>query len=163
MKGNDIMKTINTKSRFGRKLLSVFLAVLMSLSVFSAAFSAQAATWRTGCVPSGNRNSGYTTVYLSNKKKDAKIKIHSYTYLLPANKDKAKEKSTSFHVTMRTTGGKWIWEGDIKTGSGGKIMKLGRDHSAYKICLRQNDIPFGSYTLNYAKYWGIQCTSNCYL
>lgn len=156
------MKTANAKTAYGRKILSVFLAVVMSLSVFSAAFSAQAASWRTGNV-NGSKNSGYTTVYLSNKKKDAKIKIHSYTYLLPANRNKAKEKSTSFHITMRTTGGKWIWEGDIKTGSSGKTMKLGKDHSAYKICIRQNDIPFGSYTLNYAKYWGIECTSNCYI
>lgn len=157
------MKHTNTKRIFGRKLLSIFLATLMSLSVFSTAFSAQAASWRTGCVPNSNRNSGYTTVYLSNKKKDAKIKIHSYSYLLPSNRDKAKEKSTSFHITMRTTGGKWIWEGDITTGSKGKTMKLGNDHNAYKICLRQNSIPFGSYTLNYANYWGIECTSNCYI
>lgn len=142
-----------------KKIISVILALTVFVCSFSA-LSAQAASWRTGCV-NGRSNSGYTTVYLSNTKKNAKIKVHSYTYLI--NPNNAKEKSTSFHVTMRTTGNKWIWEGDITTGSKGKEMKLGNDHSAYKICFRQNDIPFGSYTLNYANYWGIQCTSNCYV
>ena len=140
------------------KVISLALVVVTMFSIL--AVSASAASWRTGRVPSSG-NSGYTTVYLSNTKKDAKIKIHSYTYLV--NPNNAKEKSTSFHVTMRTTGNRWLWEGDITTGSKGKTMTLGNDNRAYKICIRQNSIPFGSWTLNYANYWGIQCTKNCYI
>lgn len=140
------------------KIISMLLVVITCFSIMCV--SASAASWRTGCVPSSG-NSGYTTVRLSNTNKNAKIKIHSYTYLI--NPNNAREKSTSFHVTMRTTGGRWLWEGDITTGSRGKTLTLGRDNSAYKICIRQNSIPFGSWTLNYANYWGIQCVSNCYI
>ena len=140
------------------KTISMLIVALTCLSIMS--FSASAATWRTGRVPSSG-NSGYTTVRLSNVKKNAKIKVHSYTYLI--NPNNGREKSTSFHVTMRTTGGRWLWEGNITTGSKGKTLTLGHDNSAYKICVRQNSIPFGSWTLNYADYWGIQCISNCYI
>ena len=68
------MKTANIKSGFGRKLLSVFLAVLMSLSVFSTAFSAQAATCRTGNVDA-NKNS-YYHVYTNGNK--AKLRICTF-------------------------------------------------------------------------------------
>lgn len=147
--------------KINKNLTRIICAALVLVTCFSIlCVSASAASWRTGCVPSSG-NSGYTTVRLSNPNKDAKIKIHSYTYLI--NPNNAKEKSTSFHITMRTTGGRWLWEGDITTGSSGKTLKLGRDNSAYKICIRQNSIPFGSWTLNYANYWGIQCTSNCYI
>lgn len=146
------------KSKMFTKVISLILVVV---TVFSTmAISASAAKWRTGRVPNSG-NSGYTTVRLSNTNKDAKIKIHSYTYLI--NPNNAKEKSTSFHVTMRTTSNKWLWEGDITTGSKGKTMNLGHNNSAYKICIRQNSIPFGSWTLNYANYWGIECTKNCYV
>ena len=140
------------------KIISMLLVVITCFTIMCV--SASAASWRTGKVPSSG-NSGYTTVRLSNTRKSAKIKIHSYTYLL--NPNNAREKSTSFHITMRTTGGRWLWEGDIKTGSNGKTLNLGCDNSAYKICIRQNNIPFGSWSLNYANYWGIQCVSNCYI
>lgn len=140
------------------KTISIVLIIMTLATVFNS--TASAAAWRTGRVPNSG-NSGYTIVRLSNNSKNAKIKIHSYTYLV--NPNNAKEKSTSFHVTMRTTNGRWLWEGDITTGSKGKTLTLGCDNSAYKICIRQNNIPFGSYTLNWANYWGIECVSNCYI
>lgn len=137
------------------------MALVLTLTILSSFFCtyASAATWRTGCVPKSG-NSGYTTVRLNSTSKDAKIKIHSYSYLV--NQNNGKEKSTSFHITMRTTSGQWLWEGDITTGSSGKTMTLGKNHSAYRIYIRQNNIPFGSWTLNYADYYGIECKSNCY-
>ena len=146
------------KKKVITKLIAMALAVMTVFGAFT--MTASAATWKTGRVPSSG-NTGYTTVYLSNRNKNAKIKIHSYTYLV--NPNNAKERSTRFHVTMRTTSNKWLWEGDITTGAHGKTMNLGNDNYAYKICLRQNDIPFGSWSLWYANYWGIQCTSNCYV
>lgn len=140
------------------KITSILLVVITCFSIMC--ISASAATWRTGKVPNSG-NSGYTTVWLSNTSKNAKIKIHSYTYLI--NPNNASEKSTSFHVTMRTYSGRWLWEGDITTGSNGKTLNLGCNNSVYKICIRQNSIPFGSWSLNYANYWGIQCVSNCHI
>ena len=116
--------------------------------------SAFAATWRTGRVP-GNGNTSAITVRLTNQKKNAYVKIHGYS-------KKNKEKSYRFHVTMRDQKGRWIWEGDIKTGSGGKKLKLGNDHAVYKLYLRHE---FAPDCLGWGDccptYWGVQCTSNC--
>lgn len=147
------------KSKTFKKTVALLLAMISALSL--VCMSASAATWRTGVVPSSGGNSGYTTVRLSNTNKNATIKIHSYSYLI--NPNNASEKSTRFHVTMRTVSGAWLWEGDIITGGSGKTMTLGCNHNAYKICLRQGYVPFGSWTLTYANYWGIECRSNCYI
>ena len=63
---------------------------------------------------------------------------------------------------MRDIYGNWVWEGDIETGSSGKVLKLGCDHSAYQICIRQNELTVHQWGwLTYADYWGIECVSNC--
>ena len=146
------------KTNKAMKVTAILLVLITCFSVLS--ISASAATWRTGRVPSSG-NSGYTTVYLTNTSKKATIKIHSYAYLI--NPNNGREVSTRFHITMRTTGGRWLWEGDITTTSHGKSLTLGCDNRAYKICIRQNSVPFGSWTLSYADYWGIQCVSDCYI
>ena len=138
------------------KRIAVVLSVILLL--VTSACPVFADSWRTGNVVRG-RDSGYTTIWLNNTGKDAKIKIHSYTTFLS---NEGKEASTTFHITMRDINGNWVWEGDIETGSSGKTLKLGCDHSAYKICIRQNELNVHQWGwLTYADYWGIECVSNC--
>lgn len=146
------------------KIIALVLAVSTLLAVF--AVSASAATWKTGNVPANCKDSGYTTVYLSNTSKAAKVKIHAYyTYV---NGGKGYEGNSRFYVTMRSTSGKWIWGGEIDTGSSGKSMTLGKDHSAYRIYIREVKMDGLSYyrvinPYHYPSYFGIECTSNCYM
>jgi len=146
-------------------------SVLSLLLVLTLAFSTQLCTfansWRTGNVPNNNVNTGAITVTLSNKNKDAYIKVHAYA---DKNRfswltDKAvKERNCTFTVTMRDKNGKWVWEGKINTGSGGKKMKLGKDHSVYKLYLRHTQYHAGEhFDLGHycPRYWGIECVSNC--
>lgn len=148
-------------------LLRLVSLVLVAVTLMSfAAISASAAKWRTGNVPSNNRNTGYTTVRLESTKKDAKIKIHAYHTLF--NNGKGYEGNSRFYVTMRDTRGRWIWGGNVDTGSWGKTLTLGRDHSAYRIYLREVQCPgiwyFRTFnTYHYPDYWAIECTKNCYI
>lgn len=152
-----------SKNKFLIKTASLLLIIATIFSIFT--ISASAATWRTGNIPSYNRNTGATTVYLSSTSKDAKIKIHAYhTTAL----GRSKEGNSRLYVTMRDTKGRWIWGGNIDTGSSGKTLTLGRDHSAYRIYLREVQCPgiwyyrfFNPYY--YPTYWGIECTRNCYI
>ena len=152
------------KSKIIIKVMSLVLVIVTMFSI--TAVSASAATWRTGNIPSYNRDTGYTTVRLSSTKKDAKIKIHTY-YINPLTR-KSKEGNSRLYVTMRDTNGRWIWGGNIDTGSKGKTMTLGRDHSVYRIYLREVQCPGIWYyrtfnTYHYPDYWGIECTKNCYI
>ena len=102
---------------------------MIAVLVFGISIPVVAASWRTGCFPSNGKNTSAITVSLTNKNKDAYIKIHTYTAKNRAEALKSnpatKERSCSVHVTMRDNNGKWIWEGDISSGSWGKKMKLG--------------------------------------
>jgi hypothetical protein len=144
-----------------KKILSLTLVLVTLLSLM--AVSASAATWRTGNIPSNYRNTGYTTVRLSNTRSNAKIKIHAYYTLFPYGK--GYEGNSRLYITMRDTGGRWIWGGEINTGRYGKTMNLGKDHSAYRIYIREVQLPGIKYFENYyhPTYWGIECTKNCYI
>lgn len=150
------------KKKFRNIAIAVVLLVVLTLSFSAVVF---AATWRTGNVPENGSNTSAIVVTLQNKKKDAYIKIHTYA---DKNRfswltDKAvKERNCSLSVTMRDKNNKWVWENSINTGSGGKKMKLGCDHSVYRIYLRHRTnvhcYDWGHYC---PRYWGVECVSNC--
>lgn len=152
------------KSKVFIKIMSLVLVLVTVFSIMT--ISASAATWRTGNIPANNRDTGYTTVRLDSTKKDAKIKIHTY-YINPLTR-KSKEGNSRLYVTMRDTNGRWIWGGNIDTGSSGKTLTLGKGHSAYRIYLREVQCPEIWYyrtfnTYHYPDYWGIECTKNCHI
>lgn len=148
-----------------RSWMTILIAfAMMFVCVFELASPAAAATWRTGNIPKNSKNSSAITVTLTNKNKAAYVKIHTYgpKNALEAVKSnpKCKERSASIDVTMRDANGKWIWENNITTGSGGKKMKLGCDHSVYKLYLKH------TYSIHCWEhicpiYWGVECVSNC--
>ncbi len=142
-----------------KSLLAIILTVICICSAFT--FSVSAASWRTGNIPANYKNTGYTTVRLESAKKSGKIKIHTYTKIL----SKGYEKNSRLYVTMRDTKGRWIWGGEIDTGRSGKTMTLGKDHTAYRIYLREVKLSRIKYYENYWEpdYWGIECTKNCYI
>lgn len=138
-----------------------FLSLVLVIVVLSLiAIPASAASWRTGCIPSNSKNTSAITVTLTNKNKDAKIKIHGYGNLGWPTADK--ERNVKLYVTMRTKNGSWIWGGSIWTGSNGKTMNLGKNHSQYKIYLR-HDYSIHCWDVGHCcpKYYGIECTKNC--
>lgn len=143
-----------------KKLLAMFFAIICICSALS--FGSSAATWRTGNIPANYKNTGYTLVRLENAKKSGKIKIHTYTTILST---KGYEKNSRLYVTMRDTSGRWIWGGEIDTGRSGKTMTLEKDHSAYRIYLREVKLAGIKYYENYwhPTYFGIECTKNCYI
>ena len=150
-----------SKSKMFIKMISMVLVVVTAFSVMTV--SASAASWRTGNIPSNYRNSGYTTVRLNSTRSSAKIKIHAYHTLIPNGK--GYEGNSRLYITMRDTSGRWIWGGEINTGRSGKTMTLGKDHSAYRIQIREVKLPGIKYYENYwhPTYWGIECTKNCYI
>ena len=139
--------------------------VLLLIFVFSFSAGVFAATWRTGNVPENGRNTSAIVVSLTNKNKDAYIKIHTYADKNRFSwlKDKAvKERNCTLSVTMRDKNNRWVWENSINTGSGGKKMKLGKDHSVYRIYLRHpNNIHCWDAFHYCPRYWGVECVSNC--
>ena len=149
-------------NRIRKTIIAIVLMVVLTLSFSIVAF---AATWRTGNVPGGGRNTGAITVTLSNKKKNAYIKMHAYAYKnrFSAITDKAvKERNCTLSVTMRDKNNKWIWENSINTGFSGKKMKLGKDHALYKIYLRHPQNVHCWDVGHYCPiYWGVECVSNC--
>ena len=136
--------------------LTLALIILATTTVLPA----NAATWRTGCIPSNSQNTSDISVFLTNTNKDAKIKIHGYGNTGWPTQDK--ERNVKLYVTMRTWDGRWIWGGSIWTGSNGKTMKLGRDHSWYKISLRHDyNVHCWDFGHCCPKYYGIECIKNC--
>ena len=159
-----MLSFIKTRKKKWRSNIIAFL--MIALLVFGISIPVVAASWRTGCFPSNGKNTSAITVSLTNKNKDAYIKIHTYTAKNRAEALKSnpatKERSCSVHVTMRDNNGKWIWEGDISSGSWGKKMKLGKDHKVYKLYLRHNKTVHCWDVGHYCPlYWGIECVSNC--
>ncbi len=146
------------------KCLALVLALATFLSVLVV--NTSAATWKTGNVPSNCRDSGYTTVYLSNTRKSATIKIHAYHTLFSGGK--GTEGNSRLYVTMRSTSGRWIWGGAIDTGRYGKSLTLGNNYSAYRIAIREVRVNGLAYyrAINpyyYPSYYAIECRSNCYM
>lgn len=159
------MKTAVLTSK--KKWAAILVAFVMMIAcAFELASPAAAATWRTGNFPSNSRNTSAITVTLTNKSKNAYVRIHTYA---AANRfegvksnPKVKERSCSVDVTMRDANGKWIWENNITTGSGGKKMKLGNDHSVYNLYLKHTYSVHCWDVGHYCPiYWGVECVSNC--
>lgn len=157
-----------TKSTCRKKWTSIIVAfTMMIVCLIELAAPAAAATWKTGNFPKTSKNTGAITVTLTNKKKDAYIKIHTYAaknYVDKQNTNttNVKERSCSVDVTMRDVNGKWIWENNISTCSGGKKMRLGCNHSVYKLYLKHT---YGVHCWDVGHfcpiYWGVECVSNC--
>lgn len=140
-----------------KKTFAIVLVIVLFASI--ATFSASAAQWKTG-----NFGSGYTTVKLDNPKKDGYIKIHTYNCIKGNHSGQcfgAGETYAKLKVTFRDTKGKWIC--DFNTTSGTKL-KLGKDHSAYRIYITcRQDLGSGAKNFeNKGKctHWAIETTSN---
>lgn len=146
------MKTKNT-----RKAFAIIGAMIIIISVFSSfAVTVSAASWRTGYFDSGYVAKGYTTVKLSNLKKNAYIKIFTYS-------SAGWKTSGKIHVTLRDTRGKWICE--FNTTSGTKL-KLGKDHSAYRVYIAKQHLEKPSddfINCGKCQMWAINAVSNCYI
>ena len=154
------MKKCKTMTR----IISMLLAIITCFSIMSISASA-VDYWRTGNIPSNYKNSGCTTIQLDNTKKNAKIVIHAYhSSLLNGN---GTEGNSRLHVTICDTNGKLLWDDDVNTGRKGRVLNLGKDHSAYRIYIREVEVPAleamgipGYYT---PLYWGIECKKNCHI
>ena len=150
------MKTI-------KRIVAMLLVVTTLFAI--CAVSASAATWRTGNF-NRSHNSGYTTVYLSNAKKNGYIKIHTYNCVKGNHTGKcagAGETNAKLKVTFLTTSGKWITQ--FNTTSKTKL-KLGKDHKAYKIniAVRQDLGSAANFTnLGKCSHWAIEAVSNTYI
>lgn len=148
--------------KLSTRVVSLVMAIITIFTM--ASVSASAGSWRLGNFNSGaGYSSGYTTVYLSNAKKNGKIKIHTYNCIygnhtgncLGSGETKAKLK-----VTYRTTGNKWICQFNTTSKT---TLKLGKDHSAYKIniAVRQDLGSAANFTnLGKCTHWGIETISN---
>ena len=142
-----------------KKFLAMFLVALTLCGTFSA--TASAATWRTG-----NFGNGYTTVRLSNTKKNGYIKIRTYNCVKSGvHTGKclgAGETSAKIRVTLRTTSGGWICQ--FNTTSKTKL-KLGNDHSAYRVYIAcRQDLGANNFiNLGNCSHWAIECVSNTYI
>ncbi len=102
----------------------------------------------------------YITVKLNAGRTTGKIKI--YTFDVTGWKTSAK-----IHVTLRDGNGNWIWEGDTTSGS---TLKLGNDHSIYRIYVRPASYPNtvignGDSFINEGKChtWKVNCSSYSYI
>ena len=108
-----------------------------------------------------NNSNSYVTVKLNANRGAGYIKIDTYDQL-------GWWSSAKIHVTMRDTNGRLIWEGETTSGS---KLKLGDDHSAYRIYVRAStDYPNttignGDAFVNLGKCvtWKLTCTSNTYI
>ena len=144
-----------------KRLVSIVMALALLVGSFGiSSTKVSAATWRTGRFDTGYVAKGYTTVRLSNTKKNGYIRIYTYDQT-------GRKSSGKIHVTLRTTSGKWICEFDTTSGT---KLKLGKDHSAYRVYVAKrkysNSIKGqGDDFINCGKcvYWGIQSVSNCYI
>ena len=140
------------------KFISIVLIVMTIASTFTA--TASAASWKTGAFDSGYTARGYTTVRLSDTRKNGYIKIYTYDMT-------GRSSGGKMHITLRTTSGKWICEFDASSGA---KLKLGNDHSAYRVYIAvksySNSVKGqGDDFTNRGKcvYWAINCVSNSYI
>ena len=140
-----------------RRILSFATMLIIIISVFASfAVTASAASWQTGRFDSGYTAKGYTTVRLSNTKKAGYIKIFTYDVL-------GKKTSGEMHITLRDYRGRWICEFDTKSG---KKLKLGNDHSAYRVYIAKKKISSPAkdwINVGKCQTWAINTVSNCYI
>ena len=71
------------------------------------------------------------------------------------------------HITLRDSGGNYVWEGDVASDT---KLKLGDDHSGYRVYVAKKSYPNtvignGDNFINVGKCqsWAIECTKNCYI
>lgn len=136
-------------------MLTVAIILITAMIIPASAASKQYLT--------GRMASGWTsphTVYLTNTKKDAKIKVTFYkTSVLQGlpNANKGKACSAKIRIRMTDAGGHIIWEGKKSVPKSGVTLKLGHDHSYYRIQFYDA----GTLGDNVPSYWCIECSSNC--
>lgn len=108
-----------------------------------------------------NNSNAYVAVKLNANRGPGYIKIDTYDGM-------GWWSSAKIHVTLRDNNGNWVWEGECKSGD---KLKLGNDHSIYRIYIRPStDFPDtiignGDYFTNLGKCitWKITCTSYTYI
>lgn len=110
-----------------KKAISIFLVALIVVSCFSISASAQTGFWLGGKSFTYNGNT-YATCQLTNKKKDAKVKV-----TLTAD--------GPLTIKMTDSRGRYIWGEDytIKPnwmGAGSRTYKLGKNYSTYRLYFR---------------------------
>ncbi|MBR1731076.1 MAG: hypothetical protein IJ725_01410 [Ruminococcus sp.] len=137
-----------------RKVLAIIGTLIILMSVF-ASFEVNAATrkWVTGCY-NGYKQTGCTTVYLTNTKKDAYINVYNY------NLRGKEDKSEYFRVFIKNANGKLLYAADVKSGT---KLRLGNDHKKYKICFSWSPKTEDYFNGTCVKYWAIKAKTNCYM
>lgn len=140
-----------------RRILS-FAAALIIITTLFASFeiTASAASWKTGNFDTGYTARGYTTIRLSNIKKNAYIRIYTYDMM-------GWKTSGKIHVTLRDNKGRWICEFDTTSGT---KLKLGNDHSLYRVYIAKQRISSTAKdwdNLGKCQMWAINTVSNCYI
>lgn len=140
-----------------RRVLS-FAAMLIIVMTLFASFgiTASAASWKTGNFDAGYTAKGYTTVRLSNMKKNAYIRIYTYDMM-------GWKTSGKIHITLRDNRGRWICEFDTTSGT---KLKLGNDHSVYRVYVAKQRIKSSARdwdNLGKCRMWAIKAETNCYI
>ena len=153
-----------------KKFRKLVLSAMLIVSVLMTSTSAFAATWRTGDCTSSDTNYKYcATVCLNNTKKAGYIRFHTYYCLKgkghsgPCPKwPGAKETRGKVSLKFTTTSGKWLCEFNT---TGGSKLKLGNDHSAYKIYHRLKKMNAADQFINRPEctHWAIETVSNTYI
>lgn len=142
------------------RIMSLLMVIATVFCMATANVSA--ASWRMGNFNS-RHDSGYTTVYLTNKKKAGKVKIHTYNCVKGSHTGSclgSGETKAKLRVTFKTTSNKWICQFNTTSKS---TLKLGKDHSAYKIniAVRQDLGSAANFTnLGKCSHWAIETKSN---
>lgn len=140
-----------------RRVISFAAMLIIVMTLFaSLGITASAASWKTGNFDAGYTAKGYTTVRLSNTKKDAYIKIYTYDVL-------GHKTSGQIHVTLRDNKGKWICEFDTTSGT---KLRLGNDHSVYRVYVAKKRISSTAKdwtNVGKCQMWAIKAESNCFI
>lgn len=128
-----------------KRIISIFLVVVIVASCLTVASSAQTGFWLG--TPSFSYNGNrYATATLTNTKKAAKVKV-------------TLTSTGGLTVKMTDSRGRYIWGEDnsIKPnfmGSGSRTYKLGKDHSVYRLYFRQT-------SRGHSGFCSVKAVSNC--
>ena len=140
--------------RTNRKRLFAFIGALVIIISLLSSFTVNAATkkWTTGCY-NGYKQTGYTTVFLDNPKKDAYINVYNYNF-------RGKKDKTEFRVYIKDSNGKQLYAANVKTGT---KLRLGNDHRSYKIYFSWSSKISEPIAEVCNEYWAIKAKKNCYM
>lgn len=142
-----------------RRLLSLIGVIIICFSMVSAfTVSASAASWKTGKFDMNYSRKGYTNIYLTNLKKDAKITVYAYTSVNKLFSKKQKESKEKFHFTLTDNRGKILYETDTYSGT---TFKLGKDHNSYRVYLSWSRKVSESINWVCTDSWAIKAKTNC--